>query len=82
MGLIGLRNTGMGTVRMADGWDQLGRPWVQLLEVTLKPGEFRPPSSHCTDFTVLAILEAAGSQVFHERIVEISDHFDRHIELV
>lgn len=82
MGLIGLRNTGMGIVRMADGWDQLGKPWLQLLEVTLKPGEFRPPSSHCTDFTALAILEAAGSQVFHERIVEISDHFDRHIELV
>lgn len=82
MGLVGLRNTGMGTVRMADGWDQLGKPWVQLLEVTVKPGEFRPPSSHCTDFTALAILEAAGSQTFHERIGEISDHFDRHLQLV
>ncbi|MFB5855327.1 acetyl-CoA carboxylase biotin carboxylase subunit family protein [Stenotrophomonas maltophilia] len=82
MGLIGLRNTGMGTVHMADGWDQLGKPWVQLLEITVKPGEFRPPSSHCTDFTALAILAADGPQTFHERIGEISDHFDRHLQLV
>ncbi|WOB47944.1 ATP-grasp domain-containing protein [Xanthomonas hydrangeae] len=82
MGLIGLRNTKMGTVQVAEGWDQFSMPWVQLLEITIKPGDFRPPSSHCTDFTALAILAADGQENFHERITQISDHFDRHLRLV
>lgn len=82
MGLIGLRNSDMGTAQMSDGWDRFDRPWVQLLEISVRPGAFRPPSSHCTDFTALVILAADDLQTFHERIGEVSDHFSHHFRLV
>ncbi len=82
MGLIGLRNTGMGTVQMSEGWDQLKQPWLQLLEIQVRSGDFRAPSAHCTDFIALAILTADGSSTFHQRINEISDHFEQHLKLV
>ena len=82
MGLIGLRNTGMGTVEVSDGWDELSRPWLRLLEIEVRPGKFRAPSSHCTDFTVLAVLDAGCADTFRKRIADIAGHFERHVRLV
>lgn len=82
MGLIGLRNSGMGTIEINEGLGGLVQPWLQLLEVQVRPGEFRPPSAHCTDFTALAILAAEDADTFHQRITEITGHVEKHLKLV
>lgn len=81
IGLIGLRNTAMGTVSLDSG-RRLDPPWLKLLEVEVRDGDFRPPSSHCTDFTALAILAADGMDQFRQRIGQVSEHFDQCLRLV
>ncbi|UXI66199.1 ATP-grasp domain-containing protein [Tahibacter amnicola] len=82
IGLIGVRNTGMGKIALSINDDTFADSWVRYVEIEVTEGQFRAPSSHCTDFLGLLIVEAANEAQFQDRIGDIHRRFDSAVRLM
>jgi hypothetical protein len=81
IGLIGLRNSGMGVVQLAPTAAALTRDWIHHSEIHVTDGVFRAPSAHCTDFTALFVLNADDPAQFAGRIKDIETSFSGCMQL-
>jgi hypothetical protein len=80
-GLVGMRNSGMGRVELSVSERSFSMDWVHHLQLDVQAGQFRPPSSHCTDFMGLAIIDADDEDQFRSRVGELRQRFDSVVRL-